>query len=40
MAQSMGKICVTMTTMKLDVEKFTGKNDFRLCKIKMQVLLI
>lgn len=26
--------------MKLDVEKFTGKNDFSLWKIKMRALLI
>lgn len=29
-----------MTTMKLDVEKFTGKNDFKLWKIKMKALLV
>ncbi|KAL8516032.1 hypothetical protein ACS0TY_014636 [Phlomoides rotata] len=28
-----------MTTMKLDIEKFTGKNDFGLWKIKMKTLL-
>ncbi|KAL8481089.1 hypothetical protein ACS0TY_027574 [Phlomoides rotata] len=29
-----------MTTMKLDVEKFTRNNDFGLWKIKMEALLI
>ncbi|KAL8496305.1 hypothetical protein ACS0TY_020137 [Phlomoides rotata] len=28
-----------MTTMKLDIEKFTGKNDFGLWKFKMKALL-
>lgn len=28
------------TTMKLDVENFTGKNDFGLWKIKMETLLV
>lgn len=30
----------TTTSMKLDVEKFSRKNDFDLWKIKMSVLLI
>ncbi|KAL8462441.1 hypothetical protein ACS0TY_032644 [Phlomoides rotata] len=29
-----------MASMKLDVEKFTGKNDFGLWKVKMKVLLV
>ncbi|KAL8492683.1 hypothetical protein ACS0TY_024031 [Phlomoides rotata] len=29
-----------MSSMKLDVEKFTGKNDFRLWKVKMKALLV
>ncbi|KAL8473661.1 hypothetical protein ACS0TY_030488 [Phlomoides rotata] len=28
-----------MASMKLDVEKFSGKNDFRLWKVKMKALL-
>ncbi|KAL8463927.1 hypothetical protein ACS0TY_033748 [Phlomoides rotata] len=29
-----------MSSMKLDVEKFTGKNDFGLWKVKMKALLV
>ncbi|KAL8532066.1 hypothetical protein ACS0TY_008612 [Phlomoides rotata] len=29
-----------MSSMKLDVEKFTGNNDFGLWKVKMKALLV
>ncbi|KAL8546821.1 hypothetical protein ACS0TY_006512 [Phlomoides rotata] len=29
-----------MASMKLDVEKFSGKNDFGLWKVKMKALLV
>ena len=29
-----------MASSKVDIEKFTGKNDFNMWKIKMQALLI
>lgn len=40
MAPSAGTFVVAMLTAKFDQEKFTGKNDFGLWKLKMKAVMM